>query len=57
LYLILSRTVPTYYYVLIHQYSVSDPAPELEEKRESPKEKTGSELYMGSKEWLKVMTV
>jgi hypothetical protein len=44
-------------YVLIHQYPVSDPAPKLEEKRESPNEKTGSELYMGSKEWLKVMTV
>ena len=32
-----------------------DPEPEEKEEREPPSDKTGSELYMGSKEWLKVV--
>jgi hypothetical protein len=33
---------------------ILDRPPEQEERCESPKKKTESELYMGSKEWLKV---
>ncbi|XP_028400268.1 von Willebrand factor A domain-containing protein 3B-like [Dendronephthya gigantea] len=39
-------------YITQQKLAVREPSPEMKESNASPKEKTGSELYMGSKEWL-----